>query len=49
MPELRDDQTQLFNEEFEIPAADLFGPIDVLWFFLAVGAAFRIATGEGGD
>ena len=46
---LRDDQAQLFNAEFEIPAEALFGPIDVLWFFLAVGAAFRIATGEGGD
>lgn len=46
---LRDDQAQQFNAEFEIPAEALFGPIDVLWFFLAVGAAFRIATGEGGD
>ena len=46
---LRDEQTQLFNEDFEIPAAELFGPLDILWFFLAVSAAFRIATGEGGD
>lgn len=42
---LRDEQIKGFDEEFEVPAHVFFGPIDILWFVLAVSAAFRIATG----
>lgn len=46
---LRDDRKQILDDEFDIPATALFGPIDALWFFLAIGAAYRIATGDDGD